>query len=86
MTASVSKKATNTSPIVPAKESNSLSQYSPAPVQNISPTKKHTTHTAPTKNNDYYNMYVITSITQILNFFTKMGIKNENERHIYNST
>ena len=47
MTAIVSRNATSTSPIVPANESNNLSQYSPAPVQNTSPTKKQMMHTTP---------------------------------------
>lgn len=47
MTDTISIKATTTKPIVPANESNILSQYSPAPVVNMSPTKKQNKHTAP---------------------------------------
>lgn len=36
-----------TRPMVPANESNILSQYSPAPVVKISPTKKQNVHTTP---------------------------------------
>lgn len=37
--------AITTNPIVPANESNIFNQYSPAPVQNINPTKKQNKHT-----------------------------------------
>lgn len=37
--------AITTNPIVPANESNIFNQYSPAPVQNIKPTKKQNKHT-----------------------------------------
>lgn len=47
MTEIISNKATTTSPIVPAKESNIFSQYSPAPVVNIKPTRKQKTQTTP---------------------------------------
>lgn len=41
----VSIRAMTTSPMVPANESNIFSQYSPAPVQKIKPTKKQQMHT-----------------------------------------
>lgn len=41
MTATISRRAIMTRPMVPANESNSLSQYSPAPVVKINPTQKH---------------------------------------------
>lgn len=47
MTAIISKRATTTSPIVPAKESNILSQYSPAPVVNNNPIEKQNKQTTP---------------------------------------
>lgn len=47
MTAIISRRATTTSPIVPAKESNILSQYSPAPVVNSNPIKKQNVQTTP---------------------------------------
>lgn len=47
MTAMVSMRATTTNPIVPANESNILSQYSPAPVVKISPIEKQNTQTTP---------------------------------------
>lgn len=51
----ISMRATMTRPMVPAKLSNIFSQYSPAPVQKMSPTKKHTVQTTPeTDNRDKY--------------------------------
>lgn len=47
MTAIISIRATTTKPIVPANESNILSQYSPAPVQKMKPTIKQNRHTTP---------------------------------------
>lgn len=40
-------RATTTRPMVPANESNILSQYSPAPVQKMKPTIKQKRHTTP---------------------------------------
>lgn len=51
MTEIISMSATITRPMVPAKLSNIFSQYSPAPVQNIKPTKKQTVQTTPKKKN-----------------------------------
>lgn len=47
MTEIISSKATTTSPMVPAKESNIFSQYSPAPVVKINPTKKQKVQSTP---------------------------------------
>jgi len=47
MTATISRRAITTRPIVPANESNRDNQYSPAPVQKIKPTKKQIVHTPP---------------------------------------
>ena len=49
MTAIISMRATTTSPTVPANESNIFSQYSPAPVVNIRPTRKQNRQTTPKK-------------------------------------
>lgn len=48
----ISMSATITRPMVPAKLSNIFSQYSPAPVQNIKPTKKQIVQTTPENEND----------------------------------
>lgn len=49
MTANISKSAKNTKPMVPANESNSFNQYSPAPVQNNNPTTQQIRQTKPEK-------------------------------------
>lgn len=70
--------ATMTRPMVPAKLSNIFSQYSPAPVQKIRPTKKHTTQTTPKTANQTVKIKMRDIVTS--EFFSRTSV-NRNYAH-----